>query len=59
MFIVRGKPSDLAGGVKVIRNTPQDAMETANEGIAVVTIEADGLVYTTAAFAQAVIDPKD
>ena len=31
MFIVRGKPSDLAGGVKVIRNTPQDAMETANE----------------------------
>jgi len=63
VFIVRGKQSDLPGGAKVVRDTPQDAMETANDflcqGIPVVTIEAAGVVYTTEEFALTIVDPRD
>jgi hypothetical protein len=62
MFIVQGKSSDLAGGTKVVRDTREDALETANDflaqGIPSVTIEADGRVYTTAEFALNFIDPR-
>ncbi|MBR1192060.1 hypothetical protein JQ634_03830 [Bradyrhizobium sp. AUGA SZCCT0240] len=57
MFIVRGK-SDLVGDTELVRDTPADAIETANDllaqGCVQVTIEADGRVYTMAEFA---IDP--
>ena len=60
MFIVRGK-SDLASDTEVIRDTPADAIETANDllaqGCNQVTIEADGHVHTVADFALYVIDP--
>jgi hypothetical protein len=62
MFIVRGR-SDLVGDTEVVRDTPADAVETANDlfaqGCAQVTIEADGRVYTLAEFALSLIDPRD
>ena len=62
MFIVRGK-SDQAGGVLVVRDTREDALETANDflaqGIPSVTIEIDGRVYETAEFTLTFIDPRD
>ena len=63
MFIVQGKSNDLAGSKKVIRDTCEDALETANDflaqGIPTVTIEAGGRVYTAAEFALTFLDPRD
>jgi hypothetical protein len=62
MFIVRGKPSGLAGAINVVRDTREDALETANDflaqGLPVVSIETDGRVYTTAEFALTFIGPR-
>jgi hypothetical protein len=62
VFIVRGK-SDLAGGIEVVRDSPADAIETANDlllqGCPVVTIEADGRVYTLGEFAVTIVDHRD
>ncbi|MET3839062.1 hypothetical protein [Bradyrhizobium sp. OAE829] len=59
MFIV----SDLAGDTEVVRDTPEDAIEAANDllaqGSAQVTIEAGGNVYTLVNFALTIIDPRD
>jgi hypothetical protein len=63
VFIVAGKWDDPVAGLKVIRDTCEDALETANDllaqGIPIVTISADGHVYTTDEFAVTFVDPGD
>jgi hypothetical protein len=62
MFIVRGTTGDLDGTINVVRDTREDALETANDFLAqdmpIVTIENDGRIYTTAEFALTFIDPR-
>jgi hypothetical protein len=60
---VRGTTGDLDGTSNVVRDTREDALETANDFLAqdmpIVTIENDGPIYTTAEFALTFIDPRD
>jgi hypothetical protein len=53
----------LDGTINVVRDTREDALETANDFLAqdmpIVTIENNGRIYTTAEFALTFIDPRD
>ena len=55
MFIVQGKPRKPEGIIKVIKETRQEALEAARDlldnGMVIVTIIADGRVYTVEEFA--------
>ena len=55
MFIVQGKPPEPEGIVKVVAKTRLEALRAANnllkQGMAAVTIIADGRVYTVGEFA--------
>jgi hypothetical protein len=63
VFIVAGKWDDPGTSLQVIRDTCEDALETANDliaqGIPSVTISADGHVYTTDEFALTFVHPRD
>ena len=60
MFIVQGKPREPEGIVKVVKETRVDALQAANDllsqGMALVTIIADGRVYTNEEFALTIIN---
>jgi len=55
VFIVQGKPRKPEGIIKVIKETRQEALEAARDlldnGMVIVTIIADGRVYTVEEFA--------
>jgi hypothetical protein len=55
MFIVQGTPRKSEGIVKVVKETRQEALEAARDlldnGMVIVTIIADGRVYTVEEFA--------
>ena len=55
MFIVQGKPRKPEGIIKVIKETRQEALKAARDlldnGMVIVTIIADGRVYTVEEFA--------
>jgi hypothetical protein len=55
VFIVQGKPRTPEGIIKVIKETRQEALEAARDlldnGMVIVTIIADGRVYTVEEFA--------
>ena len=55
MFIVQGKPPEPEGIVKVVAKTRLEALRAANnllkQGMVVVTVIADGRVYTVGEFA--------
>ena len=55
MFIVQGKPRKPEGIIKVIKEARQEALEAARDlldnGMVIVTIIADGRVYTVEEFA--------
>ena len=55
MFIVQGKPRTPEGIIKVIKKTRPEALQAARDlldhGMVVVTIIADGRVYTVEEFA--------
>ena len=55
MFIVQGKPRKPEGIIKVIKETRPEALEAARDlldnGMVVVTVIADGRVYTVEEFA--------
>ena len=63
VFIVQGKPRRPEGIVKVIKATRQEAVQAANglfqQGMAFVTIIADGRVYTVEEFALTISDARD
>ena len=63
MFIVQGKPRSPDGILKVIKETRQEAMQTATDllenGMAFVTIIADGRVYTFEEFARTIGEARD
>ncbi|MBR1279030.1 hypothetical protein [Bradyrhizobium sp. AUGA SZCCT0283] len=63
MFIVQGKPRAPEGVLKVIKETRLDALKAArdlfDQGMAFVTIIADGRVYTVDEFALTISDPRD
>jgi hypothetical protein len=56
VFIVQGKPPEPEGVVKVVAKTRPEALQAANsllkQGMVVVTVIADGRVYTVAEFAR-------
>jgi ketosteroid isomerase-like protein len=58
VFIVQGKPREPEGIIKVVKNTRREALQAANEllknGMAFVTIVADGRIYTVEEFAQSI-----
>jgi hypothetical protein len=62
-FIVQGKPRSPAGILRVIKETRDEATEAAvdmrDNGMAFVTIIADGRVYTIEEFALSFLDPRD
>jgi hypothetical protein len=55
VFIVQGKPRGPEGIIKVIKETRPEALQAAHDlldnGMAVVTVIADGRVYTVEEFA--------
>ena len=63
MFIVQGKPPEPEGIVKVVAKTRLEALRAANnllkQGMVVVTVIADGRVYTVAEFARTLINERD
>ena len=63
VFIVQGKPRSPEGILKVIKETRQEAMQAATDllenGMAFVTIIAEGRVYTVEEFALTVMEPRD
>ena len=62
-FIVQGKPRSPGGILKVIKETRQEAMQAATDllenGMAFVTIIADGRVYTVVEFSLTILAPHD
>ena len=62
-FIVQGKPRSPGGILKVIKETRQEAMQAATDllenGMAFVTIIADGHVYTVEEFSLTILAPHD
>jgi len=62
-FIVQGKPRSPAGILRVVKQTRQEAMEAAidlrDNGMAFVTIIAEGRVYTIEEFALSFLDTRD
>ena len=63
MFIVQGKPPEPEGVVKVVAKTRLEALRAANnllkQGMVVVTVIADGRVYTVAEFARTLTNERD
>ena len=63
VFIVQGKPRSPDGILKVIKETRQEAMQAATDllenGMAFVTIIADGCVYTVEEFSLTILAPHD
>jgi hypothetical protein len=63
VFIVQGKPRSPEGILKIIKQTRQEAMQAATDllenGMAFVTIIADGRVYTIEEFALTIVDARD
>ena len=63
MFIVQGKPPEPEGIVKVVAKTRLEALQAANnllkQGMVVVTVIADGRVYTVAEFARTLTNERD
>jgi hypothetical protein len=63
VFIVQGKSRSPEGILKVIKETRQEAMQAATDllenGMAFVTIIAEGRVYTVEEFALTVLEPRD
>jgi hypothetical protein len=63
VFIVQGKPREPEGIVKVTKATRREALEAAikfqDEGMAFVTIVADGKVYTIEEFALTITNNED
>ena len=63
MFIIQGKPREPAGILKVIRETRQEALQAASElldrGMVLVTVIADGRVYTMEEFRLTIINTSD
>ena len=63
VFIVQGKPRSPEGILKVIKQTRQEAMQAATDlienGMAFVTIIAEGRVYTIEEFARTIADARD
>ena len=63
MFIVQGKPPEPEGIVKVVAKTRLEALRAANnllkQGMVVVTVIADGRVYTAAEFARTLTNERD
>ena len=62
-FIVQGKPRSPGGILKVIKETRQEAMQAATDllenGMAFVTIIADGRVYTVEEFSLTILAQHD
>jgi hypothetical protein len=60
VFIVQGKPRNPEGIIKVIKETRQEALEAARDlldnGMVIVTIIADGRVYTVEEFALTILN---
>jgi hypothetical protein len=60
VFIVQAKPSEPEGIMKVVKDTREAALQTANDfvnqGAPFVTITADGRVYTAEEFALSIIN---
>ena len=60
MFIVQGKPRKPEGIIKVVKETRQEALEAArdllNNGMVIVTVIADGRIYTAEEFALTIIN---
>jgi hypothetical protein len=60
VFIVQGKPRRPEGIIKVTKETRPEALEAArgllDNGMVVVTVIADGRVYTVDEFALTIID---
>ena len=60
MFIVQGKPRKPEGIIKVVKETRQEALEAArdllNNGMVIVTVIADGRIYTADEFALTIIN---
>jgi hypothetical protein len=58
VFIVQGKPRKPEGIIKVVKETRHDALEAArnllDSGMVIVTVIADGRVYTVEEFALTV-----
>jgi hypothetical protein len=63
VFIVQGKPPEPEGIVKVVAKTRLEALQAANnllkQGMVVVTVIADGRVYTVAEFARTLTNERD
>jgi hypothetical protein len=63
VFIVQGKPPEPEGIVKVVAKTRLEALRAANnllkQGMVVVTVIADGRVYTVAEFARTLTNERD
>jgi hypothetical protein len=63
LFIVQGKPRSPGGILKIVKNTRIEALQAANElrdqGMAFVTVIADGRVYTVDEFATSFLDARD
>jgi hypothetical protein len=55
VFIVQGKPREPEGIVKIVAKTRPEALQAANDllkqGMVIVTVIADGRVYTVEEFA--------
>ncbi len=62
-FIVQGKPREPEGIVKVVAEARTEALQAARDmldrGMVVVTIIADGRVYTVEEFALTITDEKE
>ena len=62
MFIVQGRPQEPEGVVKVTKTSRADtlkvALELLDQGMPIVTIVADGRVYTAEEFAVTVINDE-
>ena len=63
MFIVQGKPGGTEESVQIFKETRVEAWEAVSDllddGIADLTIVADGRVYTTREFALTLLDSRD
>jgi hypothetical protein len=62
-FIVQGKPRTPQGALRVTKETRLEAMQAATDllaqGMAFVTIVAEGRVYTVEEFALTFLDSRD